>query len=314
MRDAQPPEPGSIRGWKLYVNRTIARDLSTLTRYYDRVIQWLPRTGDTGVLLDEIDAPGKFVIDPDQPFPDLTGERELRSAILINGAFNHDLDIESRLRQLHRNVARTARLLLVLYNPYLRWLYFLANKLGVRKGELPGVFLTRVDLESLARLGGFEIVRQAPRVYCPFRLLGLGILINRVLPLIPLLRWLSLTYLVVLRPLIRQRPTGLSCVIPARNEKGNIENAFGRFPELGCAVQIIFVEGHSSDGTWDEILRVAERYSGALPRPGASTKRAGQGRRRTPGLLPRDRRIADGPRRRPDDAPGDAGPILRSLL
>jgi glycosyltransferase involved in cell wall biosynthesis len=31
-------------------------------------------------------------------------------------------------------------------------------------------------------------------------------------------------------------------------------------PDLGCELEIIFVEGHSQDGTWDEILRVAEIY------------------------------------------------------
>jgi hypothetical protein len=226
------------------------------------VIQWLPRTDDTGILLDEIDAPGKSVIEADQRFPDLTEEAEVRTAILINGTFNHDNDIELRLRELRPRLARTARLLLVLYNPYLRWLYFLANKLGIRKGELPGVFLTRVDLESLARIGGFEVVRQAPRVYCPLQFLGLGTLVNRIMPLIPLLRWFSLTYIAVLRPLIPHRPPGLSCVIPARNEKGNIENALRRFPDLGCRVEIIFVEGHSTDGTWEEIQRVTAAYGG----------------------------------------------------
>jgi len=53
---------------------------------------------------------------------------------------------------------------------------------------------------------------------------------------------------------------GISCVIPARNERGNIENALSRFPNLGCETEIVFVEGHSNDGTWEEIQRVAALY------------------------------------------------------
>jgi glycosyltransferase involved in cell wall biosynthesis len=50
-------------------------------------------------------------------------------------------------------------------------------------------------------------------------------------------------------------------VIPARNEKGNIENAITRMPRLGGAeIEIIFIEGHSRDGTWEEILRVQKKY------------------------------------------------------
>ena len=82
------------------------------------------------------------------------------------------------------------------------------------------------------------------------------------MPLVPLVRSLSLTSIVVLRPLTPPSRPGLSCVIPARNERGNIENALKRFPELGCETEIIFVEGHSNDGTWEEIQRVSALYRG----------------------------------------------------
>jgi hypothetical protein len=252
---ARPP------GWKRYVNRLIARDISKLARYYDQVLQWLPRTDDSGLLLDAVDAPERRRIESGEQFPDLTGEVTRRTVVLVNGAFNHDHDIQGRLMELHGRLARTARLLVVLYNPYLRFLYRLANRLGLRKGALPDTFVTRFDLQELARLSGFAIVRESTRVYCPFRLLGLGDLINRLLPLVPLVRWLSLTYLVILRPVIPSRPSGLTCVIPARNERGNIENALLRFPKLDCPVEIVFVEGHSTDGTWEEIQRVAKAYS-----------------------------------------------------
>jgi len=51
-----------------------------------------------------------------------------------------------------------------------------------------------------------------------------------------------------------------SVVIPARNEAGNIEAAVQRTPEMGLGTEIIFIEGHSKDNTWDEIQRVAKKY------------------------------------------------------
>jgi glycosyltransferase involved in cell wall biosynthesis len=51
-------------------------------------------------------------------------------------------------------------------------------------------------------------------------------------------------------------------VIPARNEKGNIEAALQRMPEFGgAALDVVFVEGHSTDGTWEEIQRVLPLYA-----------------------------------------------------
>lgn len=244
-------------GWKRYVNRVIARELSALTRYYDRVIQWLPRTDDGGLLLAALECPAKVRLDVDEPFPDLSGEVEGRTAVLVNGSFNHEHDIQGRLAALYPRLSRTSRILLVLYNPYLRDVYYLANRLGLRQGELPSTFLTRVDLDNLARISGYRVVWHKLRVYLPFRLLGLGELVNRLLPLVPLLRWLSLVDLVVLRPVKPCEPAGVTCVIPARNERGNIANALRRLPRLGCPLEVIFVEGHSSDGTWEEIERAA---------------------------------------------------------
>ena len=243
-----------------YIHSVIAREISTLTRYYDRVIQWLPREYDTGALMDLVEAPEKTVLADGEPFPDLTGETERRTAVLINGTLNYNFDIQGLLVGLQARLAPTSRVVVVLYNPYLRSAYWLANRLGLRRGEVPSTFVTRVDLENLAGLAGFTIARQRTCGYFAWRWLGFGPLVNRLMRLVPVLRWLSLAYIVVLRPRMARPRLGLTCVIPARNERGNIEAALRRFPDLGCPVEIVFVEGHSTDGTWEEIQRVAQAY------------------------------------------------------
>ena len=45
----------------------------------------------------------------------------------------------------------------------------------------------------------------------------------------------------------------ISIVIPARNEAGNIENIFNSIPKFDRDTEIIFVEGHSKDHTYEEI-------------------------------------------------------------
>jgi SAM-dependent methyltransferase len=47
----------------------------------------------------------------------------------------------------------------------------------------------------------------------------------------------------------------VSVIIPARNEAGNIRAAIQRIPPLGRETQIILIEGHSQDSTWEEIQR-----------------------------------------------------------
>jgi len=247
--------------FRQYIYSIISADISCITRYADRIIQWLPTKNDDLTLYNLIDHESKTIIS-DEDFADISGEKEQKTVVLINGSINHDYDIQKLLLKLQAKIYRTCRIVIVAYNPYVSWLYMLANKFNLRHGELPTTFVTRVDLENIAKISGFSITRTRHAVYCPWRLFGLGDLINRLSPCIPIVKWFGLTYTSVLRPEIKEtvpRPS-LSCVIPARNERGNIENAITRFPKLDCDFEVIFVEGHSSDETWEEIVRVKNKY------------------------------------------------------
>jgi hypothetical protein len=209
-----------------------------------------------------MECPDKSVACTLEDLPDFSYDREQRVAVLLNGNFNYDLDIQATLGRLKPKLSRSSRVIVVAYNPYLRWLYLLADALGLRDSPAIKTFLTRTDLDGLTRLAGYEVVRLRPAGYWPFAMLGLGRLLNWWLPAVPGLRWMSFVVIAVLRPLTREaRRPSVSIVIPARNEKENIENALKRMPDLGAErVEIIFVEGHSRDDTWAEILRAADLY------------------------------------------------------
>src|SRR6185437_1029410 len=91
------------------------------------------------------------------------------------------------------------------------------------------------------------------------RLLGLATLVNRSIAPLPGIRRLCLRNYIVARPMPRhgsERPPSASVVIPCRNERGNIAAAIARLPRFCADIEIIYVEGHSSDGTYEECLRV----------------------------------------------------------
>lgn len=257
--------PGTSR-WRRYLVQLIGAEISALTRYFDACIQYEPLPQDDGLLLETIDCPSKRRLACGEALPDLSGETSARSAVLMDGNFNHSLDIQALLSTLRPRMARTTRLLVVAYNPYYRWLYAIATRLGLRRGPLPTTYVTTTDVHNLLTITGFKLVRMRRVGYLPFRLFGLGTLVNTVLPAIPLLRHLSLSALIVIAPAgpDPSRPS-LSVVIPARNERGNIERGMRELAAVAEAlhlVEVVFVEGHSTDGTWEEIERVA-----ALPQP-----------------------------------------------
>jgi hypothetical protein len=246
----------------IYTDRIIAAEISALTRYYDRLIQWRPLPFDSGDLFSQISCREKTKLRVDEPIPDLSAERAQRTLVLLNGNLNHSLDVQSLLMELRPRLSRTSRVGIVAYNPYARWVYRVANALGLRRGDPPANFVTATDLQNIAKLSDLEVVRIRPAVYIPFALLGLGTLLNALLAALPIVRWLGLVNVIILRALVRpeERPS-LSVVVPARNERGNIEQVLQRMPRLDAAMlEIIFVEGHSTDGTWEEVQRVAREY------------------------------------------------------
>lgn len=254
--------PKTAAPWRQYINKLIASEISSLARYCTRLIQWKPRSVDTGILFEAIDCPEKTVATDSNSWPSTGQPAAERSLVLINGNFNHDFDIQATLETIRPHLSRHDRIALVTYNPYFRFLYRLANVLGLREGEEPETFLTRVDLDNICKVSGYEVVRQRNCGYFPWKLWGIGDWVNRLGSGLPLVQWLGLTTIVFIRPVApsSSKPP-LTVVIPARNEKGNIENALKRMPKFGGApLEIIFVEGHSSDDTWGEIQRVIGQY------------------------------------------------------
>ena len=243
-----------------YLTRVIAGQVSRITRYFDSLIQLDPLPNDDGALLRHADCETKGTAQDVDGLPGADVASNQRIAILLNGNLNHDLDIEATLSNLKTRITRLSRVVVVLYNPYFRGVFRLATELGFRTGPLPSTFITRESLAALAALSGFEIVQVKPVGYVPFSMLGLGDLINRILPAVPLIRWLGAAAVVVLRPIAPSTPPSLTIVIPCRNEKGNIEAALQRLPAFPAPIEIIFVEGHSVDGTWQEIQRVMSAY------------------------------------------------------
>ena len=246
-----------------YLTRILAGQISRLTRYYDRVVQLAPLPNDDGLLLRHVDNAHKTVAASTAEIAAPANDE--RTAILINGNLNHDLDIEGTLATIRARLTRLSRVVVVLYNPYFRGIFWLANRLGLRSGAVPSTFLTRESMTALAKLSGYEIVQVRPAGYSPFQMLGLGDAINWAMPMIPLLRWLGFAAVVVLRPVaeVAAAPS-LSIVIPCRNEKGNIEAALQRLPQFPAPIEVIYIEGHSSDGTWEEVQRVVSAYGSRM--------------------------------------------------
>ena len=183
-------------------------------------------------------------------------------------------DCQSVLESLHDQCGRATRLVVVYYSHLWQPLLKLAEWIGWRAHQPPQNVVSPGDIQVLAGLADFDAIKSESRLLSPLRLLGLGQLINRFVSTLPLIRHLSLRHYSVFRSLRKanDRVASATVVIPARNEHGNIESAVRRIPNFCDDLEIIFVEGHSQDGTLDEARRVAgahpERDIKVMQQPG----------------------------------------------
>ena len=181
--------------------------------------------------------------------------------ILLADLVNDLPDVQAVLERLRALAHPRTRLVLNFFNNLWRPLLNAGEKIGIKGQTLLQNWLSADDVKNLLHLAGWEVIKLDTQILWPVRTPLLAGFLNRWLA--PLLPHFCLTVFIVARPkpqLAAQPSYSCSVVIPARNEAGNIEAAVQRTPELGLGTEIIFVEGHSTDNTWEEIQRVAAKY------------------------------------------------------
>jgi SAM-dependent methyltransferase len=171
-------------------------------------------------------------------------------------------DIDGTLRLVHHLCAPSTRIIISYYSHLWEPILKLAELLRLRARQPKINYIATADFLNLMDLADFEMISHEQRQLIPLRWFGVGPFVNRFIAPLPGIRKLCLRTYIVGRPvrLFPDRKFSASILIPCRNERGNIENAILRMPRFGSAQEILFVEGNSSDGTFEECERVRDAY------------------------------------------------------
>ncbi|HTD66514.1 MAG TPA: glycosyltransferase, partial [Candidatus Limnocylindria bacterium] len=181
--------------------------------------------------------------------------------IVMSDLVNDVPDVQQVFERARSNAIPDTRLVVNFFNNLWRPILAVAEKLGFKAPTQPQNWLSLNDVRNLLHLAGWEVIKSDARILWPICTPLVERFLNRWLA--PLLKHFCLTIFVVARPRPQLNPSKhlrCSVVIPARNESGNIEDAVKRVPDMGRGTEIIFIEGGSSDNTWEEIQRVAKAY------------------------------------------------------
>jgi SAM-dependent methyltransferase len=170
-------------------------------------------------------------------------------------------DIQTFLKNLRKVCNDKTRIIISSYNYLWEPLLKLAEFLGLKQKQPVQNWLSMKDLIGLLELEEFDTIKVDRKILLPKRIPLLNYLFNNLFSNLPLFNHFCLINLIVARKVSYQcNDCSVSIVIPAKNEKGNIENAILRTPVFGNKQEFIFIEGNSSDGTYEEMLRVKEKY------------------------------------------------------
>ena len=147
----------------------------------------------------------------------------------------------------------------ILWRPIFRaaeWLHLKRRSAGQN-------WLSCGDIETFLTGAGFETVDIRCKLHCPKSLFGIGRVVNALASVVPFAGRLASTQFIIARPTPDPGASfgkSATIVLTTRDERDNIEPIVRQIPDVGVETEILFVEGHSTDGTREEIQRVIDAF------------------------------------------------------
>ncbi len=238
----------------------------------------------TGELLNELKGKDKVGIDfspamlqvAQNQFPQLKFHLMKAEEITLNKKFDVIIlsnligfleDVETVFNQLHKVSHSQTKIIITYYNFLWEPVLSLGERVGLKTPAPKQNWLSLSDINNLLYIAGFDVYRTSKRMLIPYYIPILSPFFNRILAKFPGFNYFCLNHFAFAKPLALtnkqewEAKYSTTLVIPARNESGTIEDAIKRLPKFGQRTEIIFVEGNSTDDTWQKIQEVQKKYS-----------------------------------------------------
>ena len=181
--------------------------------------------------------------------------------IILSDLLSSVQDIQKVFKCLKQVSDENTRIIISNYSYLWEPVLKLGESIGLKQKQPLMNWLSAKDIENLLSLEGFELIKSERKILFPKKIPLISAFFNSFVINLPLVKNLSLVNLLVIRKREEKKEEhSVTIVVPARNEKGNVENAITRTPSFGTFQEFIFIEGGSKDDTYEEVLRVQEKY------------------------------------------------------
>ncbi len=185
--------------------------------------------------------------------------------IILTNVFSFLYDVQSFVKNLKNITHDQSRVVIISFSFFWKPLLDIAAFLNLRiPSQFESNWLSSYDIQNLFYLENFELVKKYKRTLLPIDIPVLSYFVNTFLANLPGFQSLCLTEIFIFRRLPKPQQYSASIIIPARNEEGNIPGLLNRIPKMTQNIEIIFVEGHSKDNTYQAIQKEISCYKGSI--------------------------------------------------
>jgi len=201
--------------------------------------------------------------------------------IIITDIFEVTDDIYGLLNSLNKLLTNNGKILINSINT--KWNFFLLffEFFKIKKISRPRSYIHLKKIYSISESSGFEMVKSFTRQIFPFRLFGIGNLLNTILEIIFFKFNIGINnYLLLSKTNKEQKVYSKTIIVPAKNEELNLEPIINRIPLFESDYEILLVCAKSSDNTIETAFEIQQKYKN-LPIKIIEQKSKGKG----PGVL-----------------------------
>jgi len=276
--DAIARKTDSWTGWGVYYHQRLIHVYQFLVPPGQRVLEIGCGQGDLLSALKPtvgvgIDFSGEMITRARQRHPELqfiqADAHELNlseqfDVIIFSDLLNDLWDVQTVFERVASLSGPHTRIIINSYSRLWELPLTMAGKLGLAKPRLYQNWLTVEDINNFLSLADFEMIRHWAEILWPLKSSIFSTLCNRYLVKLWPFKHLALTNFIVARPHPQHEKLPkdplVSVIIPARNEASNIRQIFTRTPQMGRGTELVFVEGHSHDNTYETIKEVIDAH------------------------------------------------------
>ena len=181
------------------------------------------------------------------------------SLIVVTDIFELIDDVYIFLQKISNNLTEDGKLIISTINNIWSPILKIFEIMRLKNLSSDRSYMPIKKLHVIGSSAGFEKINFYTRQYIPFKLIGVGTIINNFLETLFIRFNLGIRTYLVFKKETKSHRTYLSksIIVPAKNEEGNLEPLIERIPHLGENCEIIIACGTSQDRT----LEVANSIS-----------------------------------------------------